>query len=193
MSPIPQGHPPSPGTLSQEHPGHRVGMATQGPWAIFPEAPPSSADLKIPWIILFREKNYNHEGQNTEGNGILPQAPGRHGEDNREIRASTKVSSSTSSATAVSDENFHRQELKEYYDFLWGINHLASCYLLLEAWHPITLLHKAPDVHLNFSFERKMLVFLFDSTSYFLSEKKKKTTKTCYSDGCWVLWVNINK
>lgn len=56
-----------------------------------------------------------------EGNGILPQAPGRHGEDNGEIRASTKVSSSTSSATAVSDENFQRQELKEYCDFFGGL------------------------------------------------------------------------
>lgn len=67
------------------------------------------------------------------GNGILPQAPGRRGEDNGEIRASTKVSSSMSSATVVSDENFQRQELKEYYDFLWGINYFAACYLLLEA------------------------------------------------------------
>lgn len=105
------------------------------------------------------------------GNGILPQAPGRHGEDNGEIRASTKVSSSTSSATAVSDENFQRQELKEHYDFLWGINYFAACYLLLEAWHPITLVHKAPDVHLNVSFELKMFVFPFESTSYFLSAK----------------------
>lgn len=132
---------------------HRMGMAIREPQANYPVTPPSSEDLKIPWIILFREKNYNHEGQNQGGNGIFPQAPGRHQEDNGEIRASTKLFLQFILSHRGFWWEFPGAGARRYMMiFLRGI---AACYLLLEAWQPITLLHKATDVCWGTSFGRK--------------------------------------